>query len=235
MGELINFYELDAVKALQPKSINPNFDIHQIKVPFRMCVIGSSGSGKTNITMNLLSLMSDTFNKIVLYTRNKNEPLYEYLEKAIPDEGMLEIHEGLNHLNTCDLDNEYYGQTLVIFDDLCNEKNQRQIGELFLRGRKLGVSLVYLTQKYSEVPTLVREQTSYLILKKISGKRDIVAILRNYSLDLEIHELLKIYQYCISTDILNFLLIDLEAPAEKAYRKNFDEVLNVDYFTANND
>jgi hypothetical protein len=230
-NELINFYELDAVKALQPKSHNPHFKTHGIKVPFRMITVGSSGSGKTNITMNLLSLMANTFNKVILYTRNKHEPLYEYLQLSIPDETMLEIHEGLEHLNGVDLDTEYEGQTLILFDDLCNEKNQSRISELFIRGRKLGVSLVYLTQKYSQVPTLVREQASHLILKKISGKRDITTILRQYSLgDLETIELLKIYKYCIDTNILNFLFIDLEAESDKTFRKNFDEVLNIDYF-----
>jgi ABC-type lipoprotein export system ATPase subunit len=79
-SDLINFYQLEAVEALQPKTHNPNYAAHGIKVPFRMVVVGASGAGKSNITLNIISKMEDTFNKIYLYTRNKKEPLYEYLE-----------------------------------------------------------------------------------------------------------------------------------------------------------
>lgn len=244
MSELINFYELDAVKELQPKSHNPNYRIHGIKLPFRICIVGGSGSMKTNTTMNILKQMNGTFNKIYVFTRNKNEPLYEYLEKSIPDKEELEIHEGLDYLRTIDMDNHFFGQTLVIFDDLVNEKNQDIIGELFLRGRKLGkdknisakealsgISMIYMTQKYALVPTLIREQLNYIILKKIASKRDTVYILRNHSLNLEIEELMKIYEYCIGGNNLNFLMIDLNEKPEKAYRLGFNKILNLDYFT----
>ena len=78
MSELINFYELEAVKALQPKANNPGYRNHGLKVPFRMVVVGASGSGKSNIVLDLISLCENTFNKIFLFTRDKNEPLCEY-------------------------------------------------------------------------------------------------------------------------------------------------------------
>lgn len=242
MADIINFYELDAVKALQPKTYNPNYKNHGLKLPFRMVIIGGSGSMKTNTTMNILRQMTKTFNKVYIFTRNKQEPLYEYLELAIPDKDDLEIHEGLDFLKSINMDTHFFGQSLVIFDDLVNEKDQHIIGELFLRGRKLGkdktlgakglcgVSIIYMTQKYALVPTLIREQCNYIVLKKISSKRDTVYILRNHSLNLEIDELLKIYQYCINDNQLNFLLIDLNEPPEKAYRLGFNKVLNLDHF-----
>lgn len=241
MSEIINFYELEAVKELAPKTHNPNYKSHGIKLPFRIVAIGASGSGKTNIIMNIIQLMNNSFNKIILYTRNADEPLYNYLRKKIPEDDFLEIHEGLEHLNTINMDTYFFGQTFIIFDDICNEKDQSRINELYLRGRKLGgdkhdakapkgVSLIYLTQKYSFVPTLVREQVNYLILKKISGKRDILSILRNHSLSLEKEILMKIYQYCVSDNVVDFLLIDLNEKPEKAYRKGFNKILNIEYF-----
>jgi ABC-type dipeptide/oligopeptide/nickel transport system ATPase component len=228
---LINFYDLDAVKALQPKTHNPNYAAHGLKVPFRMLIVGASGSGKTNIIMNLISLMDNTFNKVYLYTRNKNEPLYEYLELALPDKDMLEVHEGIDHLNSIKIDDHFFGQTLIIFDDLCQEKNQTVIQELYIRGRKLGCCIVYLTQKYSLVSTTIRENCNYLILKKIAGKRDILTILRNGSLNAEKEELLKMYKHTVSgDDILSFLLIDFNAKAEHQFRHNFNKVLNIDFF-----
>ena len=232
-SDLINFYQLEAVEALQPKTHNPNYAAHGIKVPFRMVVIGASGAGKSNVTLNIISKMEDTFNKIYLYTRNKHEPLYEYLEVAISEPDMLEIHEGLDHLRQLDMNKHYFGQTLVIFDDLCNEKDQSKINELFIRGRKLGdgVSLIYLTQKYSLVPTIVREQCNYLILKKINGKRDIRAILGNASLGAGREELLAMYNFCVTGgDMLSFLMVDFNAKSEHQFRHNFLKVLNIDHF-----
>ena len=231
MSELINFYTLPSVKALEKKTHNPNYAQHGIKLHFRMLIVGASGSGKTNIVMNLLKLMEMTFNKVYLYTRNKDEPLYNYLEMAIPDKEFLEIHEGLSHFNSIDIDKHYFGQTLIIFDDLVQEKNQTKIIELFIRGRKVGVSIVYLTQKYSLVDTTIRENTNYLVLKKIAGKRDVLSILRNGSLHADKEELLNMYQFCVNgNDILSFLMIDLEAKQEYQFRLNFLHVLDINFF-----
>jgi hypothetical protein len=67
-------------------------------------------------------------------------------------------------------------------------------------------------------------------LKKISGKRDTTFILRNHSLGLEIDELMRIYEYCIQGNNLNFLMLDLNEQPEKAYRLGFNKILNLDYF-----
>ena len=113
---------------------------------------------------------------------------------------------------------------------------------MFLRGRKLGkdkdlgnkglagVSIIYMTQKYALVPSLIREQCNYIILKKIASKRDTVYILRNHSLNLEIEQLMKIYEYCINGNELNFLLVDLNERPEKAYRLGFNKILNLEFF-----
>ena len=111
MSELINFYELPAVQALQPKTHNPNYKKHGLKLPFRMVIIGGSGSMKTNSMMNILYQMNGTFNKVYVFTRNKNEPLYEYLELALPVKDDLEIHEGLDFLKSINMDKHFFGQT----------------------------------------------------------------------------------------------------------------------------
>ena len=136
-----------------------------------------------------------------------------------------------------DFKNDFFGQTLVIFDDLCLEKDQDIISELYIRGRKMGVgeykgvSTIYLSQKYSLVPTVVRENCNYMILKKIAGRRDIVEILKYSSVMVDRDTLLRIYYHCVnSDDILSFLLIDFNAPSEHQLRHNFDRVINISHF-----
>ena len=230
-NKLVNFYELDAVKEFCQQSHNPHFNLHQIKVPFRGAVIGASGSMKSNLVCNLLRIMNNTFNKVEIYCRSSEEPLYQYLKKVLPEE-LFKIYEGLEHFNSLDLNKTYSkeDQTLIIFDDLCLEQNQSKVSEIYIRGRKLGVSTLYLSQKYFLIPKPVRGQLSYIFMKKISGKGDLKRILSDSSLGASPEQLLNMYKYCINNDNTSFLLLDLEAPQEKQYRKNFDEILNPEEF-----
>jgi hypothetical protein len=230
--EIINFYELDDVKAFKKESHNPNFENHHIELSTRIGIIGASGSGKSNTVLNLINQFTDTFNHILIFTKNKTEPLYQYLEAKIPSRDQLTIYEGLDDLNKMNLDKDFHGQTLVIFDDMVLEKNQGQIEQLFIRGRKLagGVSCCYLSQSYFGIPRRIRLQLTILILRKVPSSRDVSAILKECSLGITKNELLKIYQYCVGKSITEFLLIDLNADPEDAFRKNFDQILNLNDF-----
>ena len=228
-SSVINFYELDEVKAFNKEKWNPNFEVHNITIPFRLGIIGASGSGKSNTVMNIISQFNNTFNHITIFTKNKAEALYEYLEVKIPHKDDLEIFEGLEELNKMNLDTSFKGQNLIIFDDLCLEKDQHQIEELFIRGRKLGdgISLCYLSQSFYAIPRKIRLQLNYLILRKIPSSRDIVAILKECSLSVTKDELLKLYNYSVTKSITNFLLIDFNVDPALQFRKNFDEILSV--------
>jgi hypothetical protein len=227
--KMINFYEQKKVQKFMPKSHNPYYKEHLIKVPFRGCLIGSSGSGKTNYLLNIISKMRNTFNKIYIYTQAE-EPLYNYLQSQIKDD-MLSISYNLEDCANFDEDN-YYGQTLIVFDDQCNQKNQRCISELYIRGRKLGISLLYLTQSYYKIPKLIRLQCQYIFIIKVSGKRDLNMMLQEYALSANKDQLQKMYQYVCNDGIFgNALIIDLNAPQNKTYRKNFLEFLNPEQFS----
>jgi hypothetical protein len=226
--KLQNFYEKKEVQAFMKKQINPNKKYHGLDLPMRLLVIGSSGSGKTCTTLNLLNYFSHTFNTIYLIAKTLNEPLYDYLQFKMKKQN-VHFFEGLDDLNSWDLKEHFEGkgQCLIIFDDLMLEKKQDKILELFIKGRKLasGVSLVYLAQGYFPVHKDIRGNCTNLILRKVPNKRDLVHILKNSSLGIEPDELLKIYNYCVKDDITSFLSIDLKAPPETAFKKNFIEPL----------
>ena len=59
--------------------------------PYRILIIGGSGSGKTNTLLNLINEQND-IDKIYLYARDLSEPKYEYLIKKRED-------AGIKHLN----------------------------------------------------------------------------------------------------------------------------------------
>ena len=48
--------------------------------PYRIFIIGGSGSGNTNVLLNLIS-QQDDINKIYLYAKDLSEPKYKFLIK----------------------------------------------------------------------------------------------------------------------------------------------------------
>ena len=239
-NNFINYYETEAVKPHIIEHHNPsyNFETMPIKHPFRMCIVGASGSGKSNVLMGLIRALDNTFNQIKLFTQDKDEPLYKTLEDAIP-KPYLEIYEGIDSFNTLDL-TQLEGQQLFIFDDFViePEKKQKKICELYIRGRKMskdnaGISCIYLTQSYYETPITIRKQCTQLILKKIMGKNEKNQIIRDCgALDIEKDTLEAMYNYCVNgfDDISNFLFIDKAARSGYNFRKNLNEILNIDDF-----
>lgn len=224
--ELVNWYERMPKKYLL-ETHNPHYDVHRIKLPFRMIIAGNSGSGKTQTLLNLIHNMPETFENIYITTKNKDEPLYNYLEDKLKDDG-LKITEGLENLPDLDqMDKEQ--NTLIILDDLVNEpaKQQRPIADYFIRARKKNCSLVYISQSFYQVPKLIRDNISYLIIKQVSSMRNLTMIARECSLGIDKKMLKKIYDDATKSKT-DFLLIDLEGDKSERFRKNLDQVYEID-------
>lgn len=235
--KIVNFYELEETQKHIKKYHNPSYDKEDMPLqhPLRMQIVGSSGAGKTNVLLNIIRLMENTFNGIRVFTKNADEPLYNMLQEKIPQ---IQIYNGLEELNDMDLESEFFGQELLIFDDLVLEKNQKQIEQLYIRGRKLsngeGLSLIYLTQIYHKTPREIRLQCDNIIIKKCGSNMDIKRILGDKDMgNLKPKELLNMFDYCVDGDITNFLFIDLKAPMHEMFRRNFDELLDVQDFKSN--
>lgn len=208
-----NFYKLIRT----PKVHNPNFKMHGITVPFRMLIIGASGSGKTNWLLELIHRMSGTFTNIVVCLRSKDEPLYNYLESKIK-EG-LEFYEVQSSTDIPNLD-DLEPQTLIVFDDLISAGKdvQTKIAEYYIRARKKQVSCIYISQSYFAIPKIIRQQANYIVLKKINSSKDLTLILKEFPLDIKIEELKRIYAEA-SKGIEQFLLIDIN---KNEFRKNWE-------------
>jgi hypothetical protein len=221
--EYVNFYEKKDIKKYLLNKHNPNYDLHHIVLPFRMLIIGCSGSGKTHTFVNLLYNMQKTFQNIHIITKNKEEPLYQYLEEKLGKKGLM-ITEGLSSLPNLD-DYNKDEQSLIVLDDLVLEKNQKKMEEYFIRCRKLNISVIYISQDYYSCPKMIRRNLNYLIIKQVSSLRDLGLIMREYSIGLDKDEIEKLYKYC-TDDKSKFLMIDMENK-DYRYRRGFDEILQV--------
>jgi len=220
---MVDFYKSMPKKYLL-KSHNPNFKDHKLNLPFRMLIIGGSGAGKTQTLMNLIRIMNGTFNNIHIITKNKDEPLYNYLESKV-DTG-LSITEGIDSVPNLD-DFDKKEQSLIVMDDLVLEKNQKQLEQYFIRARKLNCSLVYLSQSYFGVPKMIRMNLNYLIIKRLNTLQDLFRMMREYSLGVSKDVLVDLYQHSIQDNKQDFLLVDLDSEPKDRFRFNFLDVYDL--------
>ena len=225
-AELIDWYKEIPTKFLT-KSHNPHFNKHGIKLPFRMLIIGGSGSGKTQTLMNLMHNMDSTFNDIYVITKNKDEPLYNYLEEKHGKKG-VKVVEGIDKAPDLDKDISKKDQTLIVMDDLVLERNQKPLEEFFIRARKQNCSLIYISQSYFAVPPMIRKNLNYLVIKQLSNLPDLFRILREYSLGLDKKQLLNIYENATTDNKQDFLLVDLDAEPADRFRKNFNDIYDIE-------
>ena len=128
--------------------------------PYRILVIGYSGSGKTNLLLDLMENQPD-IDKIYLYTKDPYEAKYQYLinkregvdinhfnnPKAFI-EYSNDMHDLYKNIDEYNPDKE--NKILIAFEDMIadmihNKKLNSIVTELFIRGKKLNISLVFIT------------------------------------------------------------------------------------------
>ena len=73
------------------------------------------------------------------------------------------------------------------FDILSNKKLNPIVTELFLRGRKLNISLVFIMQSYFAVLKNIRLNSTQYFVMKISNKKELQQIAFNHSSDIDFH------------------------------------------------
>ena len=81
-------------------------------------------------------------------------------------------------------------KVLIIFDDMIadminNKKLNPIVTELFIRGRKHNISIVFITQYCFKVPKDVRLNSTHFFIVKIPDKRELQQIALNHSSDIE--------------------------------------------------
>ena len=154
--------------------------------PFRMLIIGPSGSGKTNTLLHLIDKFHPT-DKIYLYAKDTDEDKYQYLINQREQAGIKNLNDPHAFIEySSDMDdvlediNNYNKKrdkrVLIIFDDMIadimrSEKFKAIVKELFIRCRKLNISIVFITQSYFRTPKDARLNSTHYILTKMGNKK----------------------------------------------------------------
>ena len=166
-------------------------------------IIGGSGSGETNTLLNSIKEQDyrDVIDKIYLYPKDLSELKYQFLIKKPADVGIKHVNDP-NAFILCsntmddvyeDIDNynsKRNKKVLIAFDDMIadimtNKRFQAIIKELFIRCRKLNISLAFITQSYFSVPKDVRLNSTHYLIMKINNKRELQNIAINHSADID--------------------------------------------------
>ena len=109
-----------------------------------------------------------------------------------------------------------------MIDDMINNKKLNPIvTELFIRGRKLNISIVFMTQSYFKVPKNVRLNSTHFFIIKIPNKKEFQRIALNHSSDIDFKDFIKIYKKC-TAEPYSFLINDTTLPPDNPlrFRKN---------------
>ena len=181
---------------------NENKTEHNSKWPYtpdrlyRILMVGGSGSGKTNALLNLIDNQPD-IDKIYSCARGPYEVKYQHLIKKREKVGLdhlndpkafiessIDMQNAYKNIEEYNLDKE--NKVLIVFNDIIadmvsGKKLNPVVTELFIRGRKLNISIVFITQSYFKVPKEVILNTTHFFIIKIPNKRELQQITLNHS------------------------------------------------------
>ena len=161
---------------------------------------------KQNTLFNLINKQKD-IEKIYLYAKNLSQSKYEHLIRNRENVGIKHLNDSKALIECSNTMNDVYEnidnynlnrrrKILIVFDDMIgdimtNKKFQSIIKELFIRCRKLNISLIFITQSYFSVPKDVRLNSTHYLIMKINNRRELQNIAINHSAELILKNLLK--------------------------------------------
>ena len=109
----------------------------------------------------------------------------------------------------------------MIADTINNKKLNSTITKLFIRGRQLNISLVFITQSYFTVPKDVRLNSTHFFIMTILNKRELQRIALNHSPDISSKDSLRSTKKC-TAEPYSFLVNDVTLASDNPlrFRKN---------------
>ena len=166
--------------------------------PHRKLLVGGSGSEKANALVNVINHEPDV-DKIYLYAKDPYEAKYQLLINKRESTGLKYLNNSKAFMvYSNDMDDIYKNieeynpskkqKILIVFDDmiadlLSNKKLYLIVTELFIRGRKLSICLVFVTQSYFAIPKNIRLNST--------DKRELQQIAFNHLSDIDFQDFLE--------------------------------------------
>ena len=178
--------------------------------PYRTLIIGGSGSEETNVLLNLTKNQRPDIDKIYLYVKGLLESKYQLLINRREKVGTKKLKNpkaSIDYSQTTDdvYENlEDYNPTkkrrmVIVFDDMIADMKSKKklspiVTELFLRGKKLNISLVFILQSYFKVPKTIKLNATQYFFMEIPNKRELQHIASNHLSDIDFKDFMKLYK-----------------------------------------
>ena len=152
--------------------------------PYRILIIGDSGSRKRNALLNLIKEQDDV-DKICFYAKGLSEPKYEFKREDVGTKYCNDPNTFIETSNTmvgiCENMEDYNPRRkrkiLIMFDDMIADMSNKIfeaiIKELFIKCRKVNISLVFITQSFFAVPKDVRLNSKHYLIIKINDRKEL--------------------------------------------------------------
>ena len=204
--------------------------------PYKILIIRGSGSGKTNALLNLINKQPD-IDKIYLYAKDPYEAKYQLLINKRESTGVKHFNDPKDFTDySNDMQDVYKNieeynadkerKILIVSDDMIadminNKKLNSIVTKLFIRSRKLNISLVFITQSNFKVPKDVRLNSTHFFIMKTSNKGELRQIALNHLLNIGFKDFIMIFKKC-SAEPYSFLVNDATLASDNPlkFRKN---------------
>ena len=138
-----------------------------VKWPFKWCLVGSSGSGKTNFSLQVIRHAHRLFDQVptkIIIVYKEYQEIYNQFNDHIPTDLFNEDEVDFEEITKENKEN-----LLIICDDLYYSKKINEVAEHFLiKGRHRNTSWLVLTQSIFNHPALknISRNSSHITMFK---------------------------------------------------------------------
>ena len=217
--------------------------VGMLKPPFRLPIVAQSGSGKTNLILNLLSdrmygayftkfyVMSNSLGLDKMWENLTDEQL-ENCWDHYDEKELQKIFDDQKEL----VENKFGGRKtrenalLVVLDDVIEDlfhhgaSPQKVMDNLSMRGRHANISFIIVSQQYKLIPKTLRVNCNALMLFQVYNLQEREDIMKEHGGQFEKKQMKQLLRYIWNLPY-QFLFIDYSRPNVTRFRKNLDRVI----------
>ena len=229
-------FNLDYITKEDIKEYNPNW-LEILDHLYKILIVGSLDPGKHNL-INHEPDIDKSLDKDKNIDKDPYEAKYQLLINKRKSTGLKYLND-LKALieysnNVDDIYIEEYNpnrkrKILIVFDDMIadmhsNKKLNPIVTELSIRGKKLNICLVFITQSYFVVPKNIRLNSTHCFVIKIPNKRELKQTAFNYLSDADFQDFMNLYKKCTAKRY-SFWVIDATLASDNfsGFRENLLE------------
>lgn len=238
----MSILQIDPLKNTEQLVNQPEEYKYAPTIPNRLCILAQSNSGKTVLIINMLQkVYLKLYDDIYIISHSINlDKNWDNIRNKIPEENLKDEYDEEDlrkivdrHLKIREKQKEAgkrkLGQLLVVLDDVIDNKEiisskmDSLLTTLFIRGRHLGISVWFSSQKYkTAIPRIIRLNCSHYIIFRLSQKSERDAILDEFSALVSMSELNEIYDDA-TFEKYSFLYIDkTKHDINEVFHKKFE-------------